>query len=112
MKDEEVKENPHHARDMAAITQFGKSTRRVEVEGHEPGEVVLAYVKFPDMTTLSQVTKLMKHDEIGAMDQLFNKCVLKEHSDEQVFTDPEIRLAVTLALNDLVDKKKARLVKL
>lgn len=105
-------ENSFEVRDQAAKAQHGGAVRRIMVDGHEEGELVVAYAKFPDVSTMSQVTKLMKQDEVAALDQLFNKCVLKDFSDAIIFSDDELRWAVMQALPELVSKKKGTLVKL
>ena len=105
----ETKDNKYAERDAAAKALIGPSVRRVTVDGHEPGIEHVGYAKFPGLSTLSQMRQLMETDEMGALDQMFNKCMVKDLTDNEIFADQEIRFAVMQALPELINKKKARL---
>lgn len=105
-------ENNYAERDAAARAAYGRGVYRISVDGYEEGEQLAAYAKFPDLATISQIRSLLEKDEIGAMDQLFNKCVIKDLTDPEVLSNAEFRFAVMQELPSLLAKKKAQLHKI
>lgn len=97
-------------RDARVKAVHGRGVRRITVDGYAEGETFAAYVKFPDMATIAQAMGLVQaNDAIGASTQLFNKCVLQNESDQEIFADTELRWAVSQVLPELMMKKKAQL---
>lgn len=101
--------NPWADRDANVKQRYGKGIRRIVVDGFEPGEKLVAYVRYPDVQTLSQMESLLQKDVIAACDQLFNKCVIKDASDPDLFAYDELRMAVAMVIPDMLNKKKGSL---
>lgn len=77
----------------------------VEAENEDQQELFF-WFKHPDMKVISAFTKVSQADPISGMQVLFKNCLISAGM-EKYADDPEVFLAVSEQLGDLVKKRKA-----
>lgn len=86
---------------------------KIEVDADDEGkEKVIAYLKKPDLKTLSATMSVMNSDPIKANQILLKNCLIEEISDKRITDDDEVFLGAMTTLAELIKIRHSVLKKI